>query len=68
MKAHELRYIAVAMALSAGIGFGVAIPLGEPFGPWFFATYLTTFYAVYVNTEWLNRAIERIANGREQEK
>lgn len=68
MKAHELRYIAVAMVLSVGIGFGVAIPLGEPVGPWFFTAYLAAFYAVYVNTEWLNRAIERIANGREQEK
>lgn len=68
MKAHELRYIAVAMILSVGVGFGVAIPLGEPVGPWFFAAYLTAFYVVYKNTDWLNRAIERIANGREQEK
>lgn len=68
MKAHELRYIAVAMILSVGIAFGVAIPLGEPVGPWIFTAYLAAFYVVYVNTDWLNQAIERIANGREQEK
>ena len=43
-------------------------PLGEPIGPWGFTAYLITFYVVYQNSEWLNRAIEKIANGREQKK
>lgn len=68
MKPHELRYIFVAMVLSVGIALGIAIPLGEPAGPWGFTGYLAAFYVVYQNSEWLNRAIERIANGREQKK
>lgn len=68
MKPHELRYLAVAMVLSVGVAFGIAIPFGEPIGPWFFVAYLTAFYVVYVNTDWLNQAIEKIANGKEQKK
>ena len=64
MKAHELRYVAVAMILSVGIAAGIAFPLG----PWGFTAYLATFYVIYQNTDWLNRAIERIANGKEREK
>jgi hypothetical protein len=36
MKPHELRYVFVAMVLSVGVAFGIAIPLGEPIGPWGF--------------------------------
>lgn len=68
MKANELRYIAVAMVLSAGVALGIAIPVGEPVGPWLFTAYMTTFYMIYQNTEWLNEAIEWIANGRERKK
>jgi len=68
MKPHELRYVLVAMILSVGVALGIALPLGEPVGPWGLTAYLATFYVVYQKSEWLNRAIERIANGREQKK